>query len=141
MDRRKFIESTCKSCLLASAGFIVSDLAACSPATRLFRLPISENTVRIPVKAFSNEPLQLVRPEGWVYDIAVRKTSTDHFYALLLQCTHQKNQLMPDGSGFTCTLHGSRYNQEGEVKKGPAENSLKKFTVTVEKDQVVIRLA
>jgi Rieske Fe-S protein len=140
IDRRKFLESACKTCLIASAGFIISDLAACTPATQLYRLPITDETVRIPVKAFAKEPLQLIRPDGWLYDIAVSKISPENYEALFMQCTHQKNQLMSDGSGFICTLHGSRFRKDGTVKKGPAEQSLKKFTTRIEQDQLVILL-
>jgi Rieske Fe-S protein len=140
IDRRKFLGSACKTCLLAGAGFLISDLAACSPATQLYRVPISEDSVRLPVLAFAKEPLQLVRPDGWVYDIAVRKISPDNYEAVFMQCTHQKNQLMLDGSGFICTLHGSRFSKDGYVKKGPAELPLKKFMTRIEQDQLVIQL-
>ena len=40
IERRKFLQDACKACLLAGAGFLISDLAACSPATRITRLPV-----------------------------------------------------------------------------------------------------
>ena len=140
IERRKFLGSACKACLFASAGFLIPDLTACSPATQIYRLPVSEDSVHLPVTAFSKEPLQIVRPDGWVYDIAVRKISADQYEALFMQCTHQKNQLMMENSGFFCSLHGSRFTKEGQVKKGPAELSLKKFSTRIEQDQLVIQL-
>jgi Rieske Fe-S protein len=140
IERRKFLESACKACLLAGAGFLISDLTACSPATQIYRLPVSEDRVQLPITAFAKQPLQIIRPDGWVYNIAVRKISTDQYEALFMQCTHQKNQLMVDNSGFFCTLHGSRFTKKGQVKKGPAELSLKKFSTRIEQDQLVIQL-
>jgi Rieske Fe-S protein len=140
IERRKFLTSACKACLLAGAGFLISDLASCSPSSKVIKLPITENAVRIPVSAFSTEPMQIVRPEGWIYDIAVRKNSTDQYEALLLECTHQQNQLMVNPTSFRCSLHGSEFNLNGQVVKGPAELSLKKFTTLLDQGQVVIKL-
>jgi Rieske Fe-S protein len=138
IERRKFLESACKACLLAGAGFLISDLTACSPSAKVLKLPITQNTVRMPVTAFANEPLQIVRPDGWLYDIAVRKTSADEYEALLMQCTHQKNQLMAESGGFICSLHGSRFTIDGQVRKGPAELPLKKFTTSLDQGQLII---
>lgn len=140
IERRKFLLETCKACLFAGAGFLISDLTACSPVFQVIHLPILDNTVRVPLLDFKKSSMQLLRPEGWIYDIAIRKKSTDDYEALLLQCTHQKNQLMAEGNGFICTLHGSRYTLDGQVKKGPAEQTLRKFKTRVESDELVILL-
>jgi Rieske Fe-S protein len=139
IDRRKFLASGCKACLMAGAGFLISDLIACSPS-KVLKLPVSENTVRMPATMFTTEQLHIVRPEGWFYDIAVRKTSAVDYEALLLECTHQQNQLIVSQNRFECTLHGSRFNLEGQVIKGPAERPLKRFVTRLDQGQVVIEL-
>ena len=140
IERRKFLESACKACLLAGAGFLISDLSACSPSAKIIKLPVSQNSVRLPVTSFANETMQIVRPEGWFYDIAVRKTSEDQYEALLLECTHQQNQLIVNPNGFKCNLHGSQFNLNGQVTKGPAERPLKKFETSLDQGQLVISL-
>ena len=140
MERRKFLQDSCKACLLIGAGLLIKDLTACSPASQVMRLPISDYSVRVPVSAFTKKSMIMVRPAGWVYDIALRKEAGGQYQALFLQCTHQKNQVMADGSGFLCTLHGSRYTIDGQVKKGPAERALKKFPVREEGGELIIQL-
>lgn len=140
IERRKFLTSACKACLLAGAGFLISDLTACSPTGNIMKLPIAENSVRIPVSAFATESMRIIRPEGWFYDIAVRKNSADQYEALMLECTHQQNQLLVNPTGFRCTLHGSEFNLDGQVVKGPAEQSLKKFTTLLDQGNVVVKL-
>ncbi len=138
--RRKFIQEGCKACLLLGAGFLISELTACGPASQILRLPISGDTIHVPLAEFAKQPMLIVRPEGWVYDIAVRKSDAGLYEALFLQCTHQKNQVIPEGNGFLCPLHGSRYNIDGQVKKGPAELSLRKFPVQEASGDLIIQL-
>jgi len=140
IERRKFLASACKACLFTGAGFLLSDLIACSPTTKIIRLPVMENTVSLPISSFSKEPLQIISPEGWLYNIAVRKTADDQFEALLLQCTHQQNQLTATPNGYICTLHGSRFSQEGQVQKGPAALPLKKYSTVTNQDLLIIHL-
>jgi len=140
IERRKFLGSACKLCLLAGAGFLISDLTACSPSTKVLKLPVVQDTVRLPLTGFSKESMQILRPDGWLYDIAVRKTSPDQYEALLLECTHLQNQLIVDPNGFKCTLHGSQFDLNGQVVKGPAEIPLKKYSTHVDQGQLVIQL-
>jgi Rieske Fe-S protein len=140
MERRKFLETACKACLLTGAGMLISELTACSTSVNIIKVPISQNAVRLPVSGFANISMQILRPEGWFYNIAVHKTEDGHFEALLMECTHQRNQLIATGNGFQCPLHGSKFNLDGQVMKGPAEFPLKKFATGIDQDQVVIQL-
>ena len=140
IERRKFLTSACKACLFAGAGFLITDLAACNTSSKIMQLPITQDSVRFPLSAFAKESIQLVRPEGWYYDIAVRKTGTDQFDALLLECTHQQNQLIMNSNGFKCSLHGSQFNLNGQVVKGPAERALKKLSTSLDQGQLTIYL-
>jgi len=98
------------------------------------------DTIQIPLSSFGQSSFQLVRPSGWYYDIAVEKKNEGLYESMLLQCTHQRNQLVPAGNGYFCSLHGSQFDKEGNVIKGPAENSLKKYNTTIEQDKLIIHL-
>src|ERR1700760_4863791 len=102
MERRNFLRTSCNLCLLAASGAFLSELAACSPAAyHVMKSDIINDTVTVPVNALTDAGLHFVRPQGWYFDIAVTKTANDSYQALLMQCTHQENQLMPAGNGFT----------------------------------------
>jgi len=140
MHRRQLIKTSCRFCVLAASGILVSELASCSPAYQVIRTDVVNNEIRIPVLGFAPSGLLFIRPKGWYYDIAVQKKPNNSYEALLLQCTHQSNQLTPTGNGYTCNLHGSQFNPDGRVIKGPAEISLKKYPVAVENEILIIRI-
>jgi Rieske Fe-S protein len=141
MERRQFIKSSCNFCLLAATGYFLSELGACSPASyKVIKTEIVNNSVEIPLASFSESSFQFVRPRGWYYDIAVQKKEQGVYEALLMQCTHQNNQLIPAGNGYVCTLHGSQFDKTGKVTKGPAENPLKKYATSVDQDKLIVHL-
>jgi Rieske Fe-S protein len=140
MQRRKFIKSSCNFCLLATSGFLLTELAACSPGYQVLKTEALNDEILVPVDRFNQSPLQFVRPKGWLYDIAVQRKQDNTYEALLLQCTHQNNQLTPNSHGYTCNLHGSQFDKDGKVTKGPAENSLKKYKTIVDNDKLIIHL-
>ncbi len=140
MDRRNFVKASCHFCLLGAAGFLLPQLAGCSPALPVYKTAVKNSRLELPLTLFEKSSLQLVRPEGWYYDIAVQKKDDHTYTALLMKCTHQDNQLNADKNGFDCSLHGSRFDKAGNVRKGPAELPLKQYTVTVNPDHLTINI-
>jgi Rieske Fe-S protein len=140
MQRRQFIQSSCNLCLLAASGYFYSALSGCSPAFQVIKTEVVNDAIQIPLASLSQSNFQIVRPQGWYYDIALEKKNDGSYETLLLQCTHQQNQLVPTNKGYLCNLHGSQFDKEGNVTKGPAENSLKKYNTTIEQDKLIIHL-
>ena len=128
--------------MLLTAGLILPMLPGCGPAAyQVIHTDIHDDLIDIPLSGFTPQsPLQLVRPKGWLYAIAVRRKEDNTYSALLLKCTHQDNQLNASGNGFTCSLHGSAFNNEGAVTKGPAERALKQYAVTTDRTNLTIHL-
>ena len=141
MKRRAFLKTTCKLCALGAAGLALPQvLSSCGSVRSLsISLPIENGRVAVPLNLFENESLQLVRPKGWMYSIAVFKTENG-FQALLMKCTHMDNQLYPSSEGFRCSMHGSEFSKEGVVKKGPAEKKLQHFVVEKTESDAVVYL-
>lgn len=130
MQRRQFISSSCKICLLGAAGYSIMQLIGCA-TTSVYKASITNGNLYVPLNLFDKNALQIVHPNGWFFDVAVQKNADNSYTALLLQCTHQENQLTPTGSGYHCSLHGSNFDKKGYVKKGPAEQPLHRFDTTV----------
>jgi cytochrome b6-f complex iron-sulfur subunit len=55
----------------------------------------------------------------------------DGFSALSLTCPHLGCQVNPEQDGFACPCHGSRYDPNGELVRGPAKEPLSRLRVEV----------
>jgi nitrite reductase/ring-hydroxylating ferredoxin subunit len=64
------------------------------------------------------------------------------YFAIGNKCTHRGCKLSSgtlDGEIVKCPCHGSKFNvKTGEVMRGPATKPEPKYTVKVEKDQILV---
>jgi cytochrome b6-f complex iron-sulfur subunit len=54
--------------------------------------------------------------------------------AYSLTCTHLGCTVEEDGEAYACPCHGSRFSNDGEVLKGPAQKSLRRLEVELQED-------
>lgn len=54
----------------------------------------------------------------------------ERVYALDLVCTHLGCTVNVTPTGLVCPCHGSAFDREGRVLKGPADRALKRYEVT-----------
>ncbi|MDQ6889087.1 MAG: Rieske (2Fe-2S) protein [Bacteroidota bacterium] len=141
MERRNFIKSTCNICLLGASGFIAAQVQSCSPASfPIFKTDVTDKKVSVPLSLFNKSPFQIIRPKNMFYDIAVRKKEDNSYEALLLLCTHQENQLTVTGNGYNCSLHGSQFDKDGNLLKGPAERPLQHLQTLTAGTNLIIQI-
>ena len=123
-----------------AAGFSLLQIVGCAATSPIYKTSITNGDLNVPLNLFEKSSLQIVRPAGWYYDVAVQKNPDNSYTALLLQCTHQQNQLTPTGTGYHCSLHGSDFDKQGNVRKGPAEESLHHFETSVNNNLVSVHV-
>lgn len=142
MQRRDFIKGTCRVCLLGAAGATLIDLAACSPSkgAAISKSEVVGNKVAILVSMFDKSPLQIISPKNYPYEVAVQKETDGTYKALLLKCTHFDNQIVPSTNGYTCNFHGSHFDKEGKVTKGPASQPLEQLKTSITTTEIFIHL-
>lgn len=127
MKRSEFLQLSCTGCLLGAAGLLpVTELLSCSPAAKLttIKAPVTNRQIAVPIAKLKGKNAVIVRGSGMEYDIAVHPLADGAYAALLLRCTHFSNPLVSMGSGYHCDLHGSEFDADGQVTKGPAEKPL-----------------
>ena len=142
MERRKFLKSGCTFCLLGAAGMMLPMLESCGTAQKatVYKTEAKGNKIEVPLSLFEKSKMQFVRAKGQSYDIAVQQHEDKTYSAILMRCTHMDNQLTASGSGYRCSLHGSEFDNEGNVKKGPAELPLKKYATNIENGNLIINI-
>lgn len=114
-SRRKFITTLALTC--ASLGLLWRYLTP--PAIRRRTVVARVPKADVPVEGalvFSQERMALMR-EG------------DTVYALDLVCTHLGCTVTVTSSGLSCPCHGSRFDRQGRVLKGPADRTLRRLKV------------
>lgn len=142
MQRRKFIKTGCSLCLLTAAGLFVPTVTSMAMArVKPYKTKVNDkNQAEIPVSLFEETNLQIVRIKGTFYDIALHKNEEGSYTAFLMRCTHMDNQLQLTSQGFRCSQHGSEYDKNGQVTKGPSELPLQTYTTTVSNDLILINI-
>jgi len=66
----------------------------------------------------------------------IRKGNT--FRCLSATCTHLGCTVNRAGNGYHCPCHGSVFDDQGQVKSGPAPRPLEWFSVTLSKDNRLV---
>ncbi len=84
----------------------------------------------------TSEAYKKLKTEGeykLIGDTIVIATANNKFVALSKACTHQGTAVGYPGNGsvIVCPNHGSQFNFDGSVKKGPAASPLTVFTTTL----------
>jgi nitrite reductase/ring-hydroxylating ferredoxin subunit len=123
-SRRKFLKTL--TLLLVSGGLLVRYL---TPRTTGKRLVLaSAAAADVPLNGallFRNERLALMRDDGG-------------FYALSLVCTHLGCTVTVTEDDLACPCHGSRFDRQGKVLKGPADRSLERLKVEVRGERIEV---
>jgi Rieske Fe-S protein len=74
-----------------------------------------------------------------VGEVVVTQPSTGEFKGFSAKCTHKGCMVdkVADGT-IDCPCHGSKFNLDGTVAKGPAQEPLEAQAVTVQGDSIVL---
>ena len=141
-DRRKFIKDSCTTCVgLLAFSSLASLLSSCS-ALPVYSTSVNDNIIRIPLDSIlPDEKMKIIRSKTLAYDILLVLKEDKKHISLLMRCTHQDNILVATQKGMTCNLHGSTFNLNGDVTKGPASRPLQKLKTIEENQHITIYLS
>jgi Rieske Fe-S protein len=156
LSRREFfIKSAGAIVVVSSSGLIGSIVTSCSsnPTDPINTTPLStiqgtvvnnEITVTLTSSPIANKNTRaLVEYNNGNGAVLVEHNSDDTYKALSGICTHQSCLVSAfDGSNsvFVCPCHGSQFDLNGNVKKGPANTKLKTYSTRIENNSLVITL-
>ncbi len=107
----------------------------------VFETSVDNKIITVPRSGFSlNVRMQIIRSEKLDYDILLVLNEANTPLALKMRCSHFDNILTANNKGLACNLHGSTFNLEGNVTKGPASRPLIRFKTTEENDSILIHI-
>lgn len=147
MQRRNFIRTGCLACLGSSA--VITLLQGCSSAYYAQQVEFKQNSLVVKKSEFveikkEKETVRNVvvaKYEKLGFPIAVFRLGEDQYSAVYLECTHQGNEVQPNGNYLVCEGHGSEFDNLGKVTQGPAEDPLRTFVVKTDKENIYILLS
>lgn len=144
MDRRKFIKSSCASCLSATI-FSSALISACTPTQYINGtlekdgLVVGKDQFKVGNKG-SYSSFIVVRNENLLFPICIYRFSDQDYSAIWLKCAHMGAEVNVVGDMLQCPAHGSEYNNRGVVTNGPATSNLRTFPVLVRNNELFIDL-
>jgi Rieske Fe-S protein len=133
-DRRTFVRR-------GGAALAVVLLPGCaSLVTR--RVPLENGRIRLsrrqhPELAEPRGSLRLM-PDGWEDPVYLLSLEGGGFAAVSSVCTHRGCTVDLGGPGLSCPCHGSQYDREGRVMRGPASRALTRYPVHTAGDDLII---
>jgi Rieske Fe-S protein len=135
-DRREFVR-------IGAAAITVAILPGCaSLVTR--RVPVENGVVRLSLRQNPelSEPRGSLRlmPDGWDDPVYLLALDGGAFAAVSSICTHRGCTVDLGGPGLACPCHGSQYDREGQVVRGPASRALERYPVRTSGDELIIEV-
>ena len=139
MERRTFLRRARDVSVGASICGALPWVTACAsvPYAEFRR---SGGVLRVPRAAFETAPGVLLSFPDEGMPIYVHQHTERRYSAVLTRCTHQGCQADPDQDRIRCPCHGSEYSLDGRVLQGPAEQSLTRYPVSVERDDILVEV-
>lgn len=146
LDRQAFLKTCGVACLSASA--LSTALTSCSsvyyaqaPKIKGWAIQVNKQEFLAGDKGGRLRPYIIVEMKNQAHPIYVRRLGDETYTAVLMQCTHQGNDLNAHDGYLSCPAHGSEYDTDGRVTEGPAEESLKSYRVTTDEQNIYINIA
>jgi len=134
LRRREFLGL----CACVAAGSV---LGACA-SVLVRQVPVSNGRVELPLVQYpelgqAGAALQIL-PEGQTQPLIVIVDAEGKHSVISSECTHKGCTVEVQGERIVCPCHGSTYDRKGDVLKGPAQRSLRRYPSRLTSDGVLI---
>ena len=139
MDRRRFLRTACQTCAALAVLPAITSLESCATAKGA-RYTVQDGALRIPVSGLA-PGVNIVRAKGLADKLLIDQRADGTYVALVLNCPHKNGPVnFTDGEGLKCGWHGSTFDRDGKVTKGPSKQDLKSYPATVEGDMLRVNV-
>ncbi len=134
LRRREFLGL----CASVAAGSV---LGACA-SVLVRQVPVANGRVELPLVQYpelsqAGAALQIL-PEGQTQPLIVIVDAAGKHSVISSECTHKGCTVEVQGERIVCPCHGSTYDRKGDVLKGPAQRSLRRYPSRLTSEGVLI---
>ena len=137
IPRREFLATL-------AAGLVVGGLPGCA-AVVTYRGQVSDGRIILELidlgENIAPGKAVLVQAPGLEDAILLIHEKSGSFKAVSSRCTHLGCQVRPARNFLTCPCHGSAFDLQGQVVRGPAQKPLPRFPVEVKGGQIEILIS
>ena len=139
-ERRCFLKGT-----LAAVGAAVTGVEIFGCATvSVYSGQVNRGRISIPLvdvkDIVKSRGVFIVRAEEIHEDILLFMTDSGTYTAIGTLCTHQGCTVRPGKNVLICPCHGSSFDLEGRVLRGPAQRPLNTYLVEIEGEELWVVL-
>ncbi len=132
-DDRTEPEPTRRELLGAAVGLVVVGCGKTTPKWEATDVPASDGIVELNIPDFPElvtpGNMIAIRPDGARETVLVMRLENDEFRVLSMKCPHLGCTVRWDNEEqrLRCPCHGSRFDDHGQVVKGPAKQALREY--------------
>lgn len=138
MNRRKFLVNTCLGCVGIAAGLGGVSLFESCATTSTISSSFSNGVLSIPQQLFTATQYQVFSNANLEFDVLVVKQTDGSFKSFSMKCPHKGYAIKADSNGIYCPEHGSEFNADGAVTKGPAQHGLTEYKTVVSNGNILV---
>jgi Rieske Fe-S protein len=131
MKRRDFLKTAC----LATTCI----LPACKTTVQYANAKLVDNSLVVAKSLFVTQNTITIAHNA--DSIGIVKLDDNNFAASLLTCPHRGCAVALNSDGFICPCHGARFDNLGQVTKGPAEENLTRYVTSTDQQFVYVHLS
>jgi nitrite reductase/ring-hydroxylating ferredoxin subunit len=139
MQRRDFLRSACQACAaMALVPIAATTLESCSSTGKL---AVENGLVNVPLSALGSQGRTVLKVNGLSDKVLLEKRPDGTYTALVLNCPHKNGPVKEKGGELVCSWHGSTFDLNGKVTKGPAKSDLKRYPVELVGEVLQVKVA
>lgn len=127
MNRRDFLLNTCKACAAMALVPAAAALEGCAASGKA--LAVKDGLIEVPMDALGSSGTAIVKAEGIGNKLMLVRRADGSYIALELNCPHKNGPLKQQGGNLVCQWHGSTFDLDGNLLKGPSKTGLKTHPV------------
>lgn len=137
MDRRRFLRTSCQACAALTLAPLAATLEGCASTSKL---AVADGVLAMPMDHLRKDGSAIVKADGLANKLMITKHADGSYTAVELICPHKNGPLKEKGGQLVCDWHGSTFELDGKLLKGPSKTGLKSYPVEAEGAMLRVRV-